>query len=292
MINELMYISQWDNEANASNNDCGPASLAMVLKTYGVSTTVNEVLNRCGGGKGYISFQQLIAAAQSYGYTASPIFNASVDQLRKLLDQGLCPIVLVQYGFLKSTQDKAFKGPHLMPVTGYRDDGFFANDPNFWGSFRQDGKNHFYTYNEFTTAWGSTTTDGNVPYSLLVVYPKNKPYMPMQISPELYTELVKKSSQWDKVADYLGIDKQDAAGGDKAVAAIKEGLETERSNHKLELSAIKDDCQKKIDEIKAIPPKVEQQIVEVPRTAKDPVINWLVQKLFSLDELVTSGKSG
>ncbi len=172
MINDTPYISQWDIEAKASKNDCGSVSLTMVLRKYGETHSADSIFAKTGAGQGYITFQQLINVAKSLGYNAEYKDRQSSDYLKSLLNQGLNPIALVQYGKLISVQNKEFKGSHLFVVTGYRDDGYFVNDPNFWGQFRADGKNHFYTKAEFESAWGATTTDGNTPNSLMIVYPK------------------------------------------------------------------------------------------------------------------------
>lgn len=207
MINNIPYISQWDSEAQASKNDCGPVSLTMVLRGYGEKQKADDVFRLTGAGTGYVSFQQLINAAAKLDYKAEFRQFQNSSNIKQLLDSGICPIVLVQYGQLKSVQDKNFKGPHIMVVTGYREDGWFCHDPNFWNPHREDGKNHFYTTQEFEAAWKATTTDGNTPRCLLVVFPK-KP-LPISENPpmsSLPTELQKYSLEWKDLAIKRGLD--------------------------------------------------------------------------------------
>ncbi len=165
----IPYKSQWDNDANSSKNDCGPASLAMVLNKYGKNVTTNEVLAKTGAGGGYVSFQQLQKVASEYGFTSRIERNRSPQRIKDLINRGIFPIVVVHYGYLSSRQNQKFKGPHIMVVVGYRDDGYFVNDPNFWGEFRSHGDHHFYKKEEFEKSWKQSTEDSNAANTLFFI---------------------------------------------------------------------------------------------------------------------------
>lgn len=234
MIIDLPYISQWDEEAKASKNDCGPVSLTMVLRKYGEKFTSDEIFKKTGTGSGYTSFQQLINVAKSLGYNSEYKSNQSTITLKNLLSQGLTPLVLVQYGKLVSVQDKAFKGPHIFVVTGFRDDGYFVHDPNFWDNFRNDGKNHFYTKDEFETAWNSTTTDGNTPNSMMIVYPKTEIFLGIDLNNR---ESIKVCVQtWKDVVDGKFVNKNEVD------SKIEQALAKLREEHKKELAGYRSKC--------------------------------------------------
>lgn len=169
------YKSQWDDDAKGTQNDCGPASIAMILNYFGENVTTDQVFQKTGAGKGLISVAQMQAAIAAFGYTSERRLNQTFNDVKKLIDSNIPFIALVHYGSLKSTQDKKFKSGHWFTVVGYRDDGYFVNDPNFWEPLRKDGDHHFYTKGEFEQSWTDCVLDSNQPNSILVINPKQKP---------------------------------------------------------------------------------------------------------------------
>lgn len=172
------YKSQWDDDAGKTNNDCGPACVAMVLNYYGENLTTNEVFDRTGADKGLITVSELRKAIYYFKYTSNYLKNCSEEDLKSYIDKDIPPIVLVHYGDLTSRQDKKYTGGHFVLVVGYRSDGFFVNDPDFRGDIRYQGDHHFYTKDEFMKAWGNCSQDKNQNYSLL--------YINMQKGADLY----------------------------------------------------------------------------------------------------------
>lgn len=166
------YISQWDDEAKASKNDCGPTSLAMVLRFYGKSITSDEVFKLSEAGKGYVTFQQLARVAKMYGYDGNIIRSAKNKTLIELLDKDIPVIVVVHYGSLSHNQDK-FTGPHIMCVVGYDGSNFLVHDPDFQGPERLGGRYRKIPYTEFGNAWFSSSLDGNSPNTMLVLQKAN-----------------------------------------------------------------------------------------------------------------------
>lgn len=53
------YKSQWDKDAIGTTNDCGPASIAMILNYYGLNVGTDDVFRATGAGQGLISFKQI-----------------------------------------------------------------------------------------------------------------------------------------------------------------------------------------------------------------------------------------
>ena len=171
----VLYKSQWDSDVTGSNNDCGPTSLSMVLGYNGKTISTNEVTKETGAGTGFSNFTQLKSVASKYGFTSLIERNQTVTRLKQLLDQGIPVIVVVHYGYLSSRQDQNFKGAHIFVVVGYRDDGYFVNDPDFFANFRPDGDHHFYKKDEFELAWKQSTEDGNQSNTLFFIVPTNAP---------------------------------------------------------------------------------------------------------------------
>lgn len=196
----VAYKSQWDGDAGKTANDCGPASIAMLLNYYGENLTTDMVFEKTGAGSGLISWPQLQKAISAFGYVSHLERSQSLPRLRQLIDLNCPVIVLVHYGSLKSTQDKNFKGGHFFLMVGYHDGGFFVNDSNFKDALRNQGDHHNYETSEFDKAWADCTVDGNQAYSLLWVERK-KPVASPTVIPDWIT---KNSDKWRGLAWYLG----------------------------------------------------------------------------------------
>jgi uncharacterized protein YvpB len=189
---KVNFKSQWDEDARGTENDCGPASIAMILNYYGENVTTDEVYGRTKAGNGLITIGQLQEAISSYGYTSKCIRGSSPDQLKSLLDNGLPVICLVHYGDLSSRQDKNFQGGHFFLTVGYYRDGYYVNDPNFWGDTRKDGDHHNYLKGEFEKAWVNASLDDNPPNTLIYIEPKK---LTMTDDKKLALELLDKYKQ-------------------------------------------------------------------------------------------------
>lgn len=169
---EVPYKSQWDQDAGRSNNDCGPASIAMVLNYYGEKLTTDAVHVLTEAGGGLIGFSQLLTAIRALGYQGERLARQTPEVIKQYIDKDIPVIALVKYGSLESTQDKKFKGGHFFVVVGYREDGYFVNDPNFKDDLRSHGDHHFFTKEEFERAWKDAEKDGNQPNSLIAIQRK------------------------------------------------------------------------------------------------------------------------
>lgn len=213
---KVPYKSQWDADAGKTFNDCGPASIAMFLAYDGVQATTDEVFTKTGAGQGLIDIAHMQKALNEYGYTSTFVTGQSPDKIKQLIDSDTPVIALVHYGDLKSTQDKNFKGGHFFLVVGYREDGYFVNDPNFKDKYRNDGDHHFYTKEEFEKAWGNCGVDDNPNNSLLVITRKSNPNILKRQDNMVYN-----STQYDLVCAMLGLSKQDDFGKDAPFEEVK-----------------------------------------------------------------------
>lgn len=67
-ILDVPYKSQWDDDARATQNDCGPASAAMIIASYGENHSIDDIFYKSGAGLGYVNFDQMRKAVQYYGF--------------------------------------------------------------------------------------------------------------------------------------------------------------------------------------------------------------------------------
>lgn len=210
----VAYSSQWDSDAALSKDDCGPACIKMVLNFFGENLTIDQIFKKTGAPvNSLISIPQMITAITAYGYKATYFTGQTIDQLKNYLQQGIPVITLVHYGALTSRQDKGFSGGHFYLTVGFRDDGYFVNDPDFYAPLRDQGDHHFYTKTDYEKAWSSCNLDGNPNNSYLIIQKKGGTPMAdtMQIDQALYEKLVANSTERDAIRNYLGIplDPQD-----------------------------------------------------------------------------------
>lgn len=222
MVNlEVKYKSQWDPEANLSKDNCGPTCIAMISGYYGKPILINDVFLKTGAKPNYIiNISQLSNALNAIGFTYEYKTGLSVNDLKNYLDLGIPVIALVHMGDFKSRQDQHFTGGHLVVVVGYRDDGYFVNDPDFSAGFRQDGDHHFYTKDEFERAWADCHIDQNPDNSLLII---NKPQTSTTVDSATFTQLVSKATSADKIGKFMNFTADqisDPSFGDKAIEKL------------------------------------------------------------------------
>jgi len=165
------YKSQWDTDAYKTNNDCGPTSCAMVLNFYGGSYTTNQVFEETGAGTGFITAIQLRKAMYTLGYVMNLTSGRKIADLKASIDRGIPVMVVLHYGYLTDNQD-SFTGAHILVVVGYDDNGIYFNDPDFYSSRREEGKQRYNKNADFDRAWQSTI-DGNLAGNFWTINPPN-----------------------------------------------------------------------------------------------------------------------
>jgi uncharacterized protein YvpB len=145
ILSSIPYKSQYDPDASEFRNDCGPASLAMILHAFGINVSTNSVYRKTGTeANRYVSVSQLMRAGLSYGVPFDYFYNWSIEKLKEGLLAGHTMIVLVHYaGWSKinpgvSTQN-TFEGPHFVTVVGFDDEHIFVNDPLWKEERRGEG---------------------------------------------------------------------------------------------------------------------------------------------------------
>ncbi|MCC7360918.1 MAG: C39 family peptidase [Anaerolineales bacterium] len=161
----LAYKSQYDADAAASRNDCGPACLAMLVNALGVAATTDAVFHRTGAAaQGYISMAQIMRAAESYQAPLEFRKGWGLGQLRALLDLARPAIALVHYGAFVEVQpglatQSQFTGPHFLLVVGYDEQQIVVHDPLWTGARRGEGAFKRWPNSVFLSAWSRCHED-------------------------------------------------------------------------------------------------------------------------------------
>lgn len=157
---KVPYYSQWDIDATFSRDDCIPCCVSMILSYYGVNLTTDQIAKKIGT-QGLVNFNQIKNALSSFGYNIVGNTGKTLNNLRKAIDGGDPFLAIIHYGDLAGRQD-TYIGGHAVVVKGYDDDRkvVITNDPDFWGTRRNEGESKEYSMDAFNKAWQSTA-DGN-----------------------------------------------------------------------------------------------------------------------------------
>ncbi len=171
-ILNVPYKSQLDPaDANLAYADCGPCCLAMILAGTGKSITTNAVARAAGmvqGDKTGRLLSQLVSAAQSFGL-AMASGQSSLDDLKRLIDNGEPPVALVKYENLPQRYDPRYTGGHYVLVVGYDEQNIFINDP-YYPAGSTAGYQKPYSYQGWLAAWKADGATDQT-YQCKLVYP-------------------------------------------------------------------------------------------------------------------------
>lgn len=153
---------QWvgQNTARAdddyTNNDCGAAALAMLVKR-----SVDDVSIATGKPRGYklLSFDDLIRAASMFGLRLQHV-SLALAEICAEIDRGHAVIVLVNYQSLPTPcrYDGRYNGGHYLLVVGYDEQYITYHDP-YWPDEAR-GSYRLLTRDEFLRAY-TTVAPGN-----------------------------------------------------------------------------------------------------------------------------------
>ena len=161
----IAYKSQYDPDAAASRNDCGPTCLSMLLNAFGVTATTDAVFRRTGAAPDdYVSMAQLMRVGESYGVPLEYRKGWGLGELRAMLDRGRPLIALVHYGAFSEQQSgvstqSAFTGPHFLVVVGYDERHVVVHDPLWTGDRRDEGAFKKWPNRVWLEAWGRCHED-------------------------------------------------------------------------------------------------------------------------------------
>lgn len=137
------------------NYDCGVSCLQQVLIYYGIEKREDELINLLDSKRTSIiehgtKLSKMVEVAEYYGLEAEVIRNAKIKDIKKLIDKGIPPILLMQAwrDFSVDNLDwlKDFKDGHYVVAVGYNDNLIFFEDP---ASIVRT----YLTYNELEKRW-------------------------------------------------------------------------------------------------------------------------------------------
>lgn len=161
---DISYVSQNDNDSRLFPNDCGPASLLMLMKYEGLEkVTVNEVSKRAGlQGRSFSSFANLMNAAEQYGFKTIFKRPFHISEIIEKLNQDIPVLALVYYHQLIPNKHYG----HFLVVKGYEleDENLYitVDDPNLFSGM-------IYPVDQFAKALAQVGTNHNMPFQVLYI---------------------------------------------------------------------------------------------------------------------------
>lgn len=160
------YVGQVGDGANEHGNDCGPASVAMILKyANAICPTVDALFNEVKpSGDGYTSFGDLCKLLDARGIEADYDAGVSNSKLYEYLIKGMPVIALIRYDGLEAIRPNKFNGSHFVVVTGIDLDTVYINDPL---NTPTAGETVAVPFSMWDEAWG-TLGEGNPQRSLII----------------------------------------------------------------------------------------------------------------------------
>jgi LysM repeat protein len=178
---KIPYRSQWDEDANEHESDCGPTCVAMLLNGLNVEITPNGTYHFIGakGRRQFTTFTDLRNAALGGGtltltYKQYRNETDALQQLRNNIDAGFAFIALVKYEPWRSFTGNQFSGGHFVNIVGYSDTHVIIHDPLFglWAP-REKGEYYSITNRRFIQGWGGFPITENPNFSGLLT---DKPF--------------------------------------------------------------------------------------------------------------------
>jgi len=125
-VNNIPFFHQGED------NTCGQATLTSALNFNGVDIDYQTVINESNPVNMATDINTITNYIKSKGLEAVSYKNSEIEHLRRLIDQGKPPIVLLDYGGLNNE--------HYVLVSGYNDkEGFLLiNDPKQSANIKAD----------------------------------------------------------------------------------------------------------------------------------------------------------
>ncbi len=174
-ILSVPYVSRYVGESK-ERLDSGACCVAMLLGAMTQPTSAQDVVAASEGRKKQLSPAALIRGAQALGLTMFKDKGRTLADLKRLIDDGQPPIVLLKYGDIPDRLERQRTGAHYVVVVGYddREGVVFINDPHYPEADEADngGYRRAYAYQTFWDAWGGAG------FSLLVPVPMAPPPPP------------------------------------------------------------------------------------------------------------------
>jgi len=155
---DVDYVSQKDEESNISNNDCGAASLLILMKYYKkeINLTVNDLTLQMQIGNNFASFTNLINISKKKDFNPKFYRPYTISNIIDKLNENHPVLVLVNYNQLYPGNNYG----HFFVVVGYDYNGFFVHDP-----YKE--RDMYFNYSKFSLAYSQKNTGANLPYQAM-----------------------------------------------------------------------------------------------------------------------------
>jgi len=162
---QVPYVSQITPGATLHNNDCGAASVLMVLRAYrlALATSVDQIYDSIHPG-GDVALSagglQSLLASPLYGVKNKWLVDLKTSNLFEVLVGNLPAIALIHYAVLVKaglTEKTGFLGAHFVVVIGVDIKNVCINDPYSTGS----GAGREIPIAVWKDAWAQCALDGN-----------------------------------------------------------------------------------------------------------------------------------
>ncbi len=127
-MKKMLKLKPFQETLNASM--CGPASLKIVLKYYGVEATEKELARIAGQSSNLgVDDKGLVRAAKHFGFKIKIKNNSNFKDIEKWLDQKVPVIVNWFTRGRKDYPDSAIADGHYSVVAGLDDKFIYLQDP-------------------------------------------------------------------------------------------------------------------------------------------------------------------
>ncbi len=134
------FRTQRDGSRFAGSN-CGPAALAMVLETWGISLPNDDLryythtYQGTWGSRGGTALQHMARVAEDFGIRTHGLYDGdrfhrwTIAEVREQVAQGHPVIALVKYRLLPEREYSPVRYDHYIVLWALADGGFIYNDP-------------------------------------------------------------------------------------------------------------------------------------------------------------------
>jgi predicted double-glycine peptidase len=143
------------------NFDCGVTALQQVLIYYGIEKREDELIKMLDTKKTSIEehgtkMSKMVEVARYFGLDAEILKNINIEKIKKLIDEKIPPIILMQawrdYSTDNLNWEKDYKDGHYVVAIGYNDTCLFFEDPS-------SIVRTYLTFEEFEKRWHDMNDD-------------------------------------------------------------------------------------------------------------------------------------
>lgn len=145
----IPYRSQWDEDGNDRQSDCGPTCNAMLAQWLGIYVPIDSLTAHESTESGMTTATHLVQNFADLGIEARTVM---LDENAPTPRGAIC---LVEYaGFDRDhVQDVNYTGWHWLILLKEMPNYVIVHDPDWWPSRRDEGAHHVFTRAEWDAAF-------------------------------------------------------------------------------------------------------------------------------------------